>query len=575
MKTLRQNQLLTVILSIVTLGSMILAVLLAVAITTISNNSYIKSYTGTNKILITELKSTFDEINESAVNAFQAMENSHYVKQYFTDHSDPRENYYNLYQIKNELSDYFYLNEGIRSSLSILGSNGEYFYLGSSRTVYENNLEILKNHKDYIMSGDRHSRYIPVSTGSLHGLGIIKSVFSREDASLVGHAVLFIKEEELNDLYDSIIDSKTNHIYLLDSDGRIVSTNMASSFGHSDTKLLSYARKSFQSGDIATFDRDQNILTQKTYGSEFLLSSVIDTNQLIRNQNLMPSIAFIVILVIVLISVIMYFCITKSIRPIYKLIKVLPKVSQGNFSEKINVSGGYEVRQLANAYNNMLSDLNSYFIRLKESEAQKRRAEIHALQMQIRPHFIYNTLAVIKQLVAEFENSKAVESIEALILLLRSTIGNAKEYTLIQDEVDMLHSYISLMELRHGGNVQVHIFTDKNANDLYIPQMMIQPFIENAFFHAFPNGREGFLNIFIQTEEEKVIIQLSDNGVGFPHEALEKREDKLSGVGIRNVSDRIEGMFGGEYGVKIHSTLGEGTVVRIELPVIKNADRNS
>lgn len=176
-------------------------------------------------------------------------------------------------------------------------------------------------------------------------------------------------------------------------------------------------------------------------------------------------------------------------------------------------------------YNAMLDELNKYINELMASQKAKRRAEIEALQMQINPHYIYNTLASIKWLIFQGD---VIKSTKTLVLLLpfcevQSVTGR---YITIESEIENLKNYVLINNTRYGDKVMVEYFVTFGCEHYKIPKMILQPFIENAFFHAFPYETEGRIEIFIRKLNGNLQIKIRDNGIGMSENELCKLGEK-------------------------------------------------
>ena len=246
-----------------------------------------------------------------------------------------------------------------------------------------------------------------------------------------------------------------------------------------------------------------------------------------------------------------------------------------NFSQYVEISGNGEIQELAKAYNQMLDDINHYVDSIIEIQKQKRQAEINALQMQINPHYIYNTLTSIKWLIMQGDTIKSVKAIDAFIPLLRNTISNSKEYITVSEEIENLKNYIYINHIRYGEKIKTEFFVGLNdPEEFVIPKMILQPFIENAFFHAFPQGQNGNILVCIREKKERLVIEIIDDGVGMEPEKVGELENNkeqhkgehFSGIGINNIRDRLNLIYEDNYSLDIKSTPGEGTTITVELP---------
>lgn len=226
----------------------------------------------------------------------------------------------------------------------------------------------------------------------------------------------------------------------------------------------------------------------------------------------------------------------------------------------------------------MLDDVNRYVGRLVTLEQEKRGMELTALQTQIKPHFIYNTLTSIKWLIWQREPDKAAQCIDAFSLLLRSTIGNQKELHTVIEEMESLKHYIFLQQIRYGDHIRVDTFLGDAASELFMPKLLLQPIVENAFFHAFTDRTQGSVSIYIDLRGGDLVCEVIDDGVGMSAALAETilmgkdRHSGNSGIGLANVDARVKLLFGDQYGLRIFSAPDGGTTVRVTLAKLTDED---
>lgn len=191
--------------------------------------------------------------------------------------------------------------------------------------------------------------------------------------------------------------------------------------------------------------------------------------------------------------------------------------------------------------------------------------------MQINPHFLYNTLTSIKYLAKQQRLDEVDETIHSLISILQNVIGKTDSMTTVRDEIENLGYFIYINQVRYGNGIKVDYQIARDCYDLMMPKLIIQPFIENAFFHGFVGTDVGNITVFINSDEELLMIEVIDNGVGMANSETTINEKKyhFSGIGINNVHERIQLLYGEEYGIEVYSEVGEGTSIIIKLPKIE------
>jgi len=197
----------------------------------------------------------------------------------------------------------------------------------------------------------------------------------------------------------------------------------------------------------------------------------------------------------------------------------------------------------------------------------KREAELKALQAQISPHFLFNTLNSIRWAAFNNNNKKAGDMTFALSNLLRMTIVNGDEFIALETEVENLHHYVNIFQMSQAIDFTFVAEIPDTLKSYRIPKLLLQPIVENSLIHGFNEDTQGgLINVKAETADSRVCILIEDNGSGIDAAKPHKKGQKLSGIGMDNVSERIKMNFGAEYGLQIESEIGRGTVVRLILP---------
>lgn len=293
-------------------------------------------------------------------------------------------------------------------------------------------------------------------------------------------------------------------------------------------------------------------------------------------RNKMMQIALFVFVIVFVASLTVARQITKNLR---KLQRTMHWVREGNLTVQNIVRSEDEVGELNKVFLEMIDRLKGLMSDMKRGEEQKREAELSALQAQISPHFLYNTLNTIKYL-ARLRNAPNIEEVTgALITLLRGVGGNTKQYIRIAEEVEYARSYIAIQKYKYIDQMEVSWQVDPELLECMIMKLLLQPIIENAIVHGIgPSEQGGLLKIKIQRDGPKdVKLEVTDNGQGMTKEQIAEvlrknvltDQVRFSGMGVANVHERIRLTYGEPYGVRIFSEPGLFTTVEITIPVIR------
>ena len=258
-------------------------------------------------------------------------------------------------------------------------------------------------------------------------------------------------------------------------------------------------------------------------------------------------------------------------RPIHDLISAMAQFEKNadNFVYE-PVSGVREVQNLSSSFAHMVRKIQQLMATVRAEEVNLRKTELRALQAQINPHFLYNTLDSISWMCERGKNQEAVVMVNALAQLFRISISKGHELIPIRSEVQHAKSYLQIQSVRYKDQFSYRFEVDESCLDYLCNKITLQPIIENAIYHGI-NGLvdEGEIVIRIESQGDDILATVEDNGVGMEKEQIDaifRRSDSKSGIGIKNVNDRLKIWFGEAYGITIESVPDEGTRVIVRMP---------
>ena len=258
-------------------------------------------------------------------------------------------------------------------------------------------------------------------------------------------------------------------------------------------------------------------------------------------------------------------------RPIHDLISAMEAFEKNadNFVYE-PVSGVREVQDLSSSFAHLVRKIQQLMATVRAEEVNLRKTELRALQAQINPHFLYNTLDSISWMCEQGKNKDAVVMVNALAQLFRISISKGHELIPIRSEVQHAKSYLQIQSVRYKDQFSYRFEVDESCLDYLCNKITLQPIIENAIYHGI-NGLvdEGEIIIRIESRGDDILATVEDNGVGMEPEQIEaifRRSDTKSGIGIKNVNDRLKIWFGDAYGITIESEPDCGTRVMVRMP---------
>lgn len=297
-----------------------------------------------------------------------------------------------------------------------------------------------------------------------------------------------------------------------------------------------------------------------------------EINQFLILMIVLFSVLFVGVLIIALVLT------TDILRPVKELNHATEAVAKGDFEVRASVNSKDEFADLAISFNDMAANMQELLDRAKEDERKMRHADLRLLQEQINPHFLYNTLDTIVWLIEADETEKATEMVVTLSSFFRIVLSKGKEMITIKEEEQHIASYLQIQEVRYHDILEYDIQIDKILYGYNILKLTLQPIVENALYHGIKYKRaKGYIHIHGEKEGDLIHLTVRDNGVGMSEEELENLRNTISkpcqetekGFGLANVNERIRMYFGPEYGMKIDSKQGEGTIVEITIPVMQ------
>ncbi|WP_251035673.1 sensor histidine kinase [Paenibacillus sp. ISL-20] len=273
----------------------------------------------------------------------------------------------------------------------------------------------------------------------------------------------------------------------------------------------------------------------------------------------------------------------KFSKKVQWIIRSMNRIGEGDLSTRIQMSGEDELQQISRRFNDMGDRLEQYIDKMYTSEIKQKNAELVALQSQINPHFLYNTLESIR-MKAYFVGAKEVgQMIYSLSVMFKNMVKKSTVVT-VEEEMDMCSVYLDLFRIRYDGRLETEIEVDPEIQNVSIIKLLVQPIVENYIVHGFrPLEDNNKISVRARRADDRVVIIVSDNGTGIPEEKLTQIRGMLDkvlqppdkgyrSIGLMNVHERIVLNYGNDYGVSINSTEGQGTEVRMEIPMLRKGE---
>jgi two-component system, sensor histidine kinase YesM len=257
-------------------------------------------------------------------------------------------------------------------------------------------------------------------------------------------------------------------------------------------------------------------------------------------------------------------------QPVNTLTNQMKLVGKGNFNVRTDVQSGDEIGIMSSQFNKMIHQIDNLMVQITAEQKEKKEAELRAIRHRINPHFLFNTLSTIRWLMKFNQSEKANTALSSLIRLLEANMGKKGTFVTLAEEIDIVEKFIDILQIRYDQHFHLDLKIDPSLQDFEIPQMLLQPIVENAIFHGIvPTGKEGTIFIIGKSLDNGAEIMIKNEGIPIHHEKLKQldnqnRENSFIGIGLLHVYDSIRLYFASDSSVTIDSD-ENGTVVILKL----------
>lgn len=558
----------------------------AVVIATVISMNYTRTSVFENSSLYTQ--TIIKQMNQNIDSYIDYMENISYlvssnedVQTYlFGDHVGP--------EVRGRILNQFETILDSRSdilNLGIISENGRMFINDGremtnpdldihSQEWYMNALDgsqssyLSSSHVQHIISGER-PWVITLSRG----------IRNQGSGSTKKEAVFFIdlNYSAISGLCDQNMVGNQGYAFILDAEGNIVyHPQQQQLYNELQTENIGLIMDS--ESDTILYGKGSSEKLYTISRSEKTGWTVVDSvrvEELLRKSNEAQSIYILVAAGLVAVALFFSKFIAKNItQPIQKLCESMEKVQEGDFSvSDVVVDSVNEIGSLTTSFNMMTHRIQELMEQnIREQEA-KRKSELKALQSQINPHFLYNTLDSIIWMAEGKKNEEVVLMTASLARLLRQSISNEDEVVSIGQEIEYARGYLTIQKMRYKDKMEYQIDVDPSILNIPLIKLVLQPVIENAIYHGLKyKESKGFLLVKGFPKDGNAVLQVIDDGVGMDKETLDHIYEKhkvnyrSNGVGIYNVQKRLQLYYGNEYGITYESEVGKGTTATITIP---------
>lgn len=401
---------------------------------------------------------------------------------------------------------------------------------------------------------------------------------------MVGALVINIKLPEFISVYNNSSDAKSNERYIINSMGTIISHRDISKIGTTSEAFGALNEEWGPEENTFTLRyQDKQIVFYKLPVSSWILVDEVPISVITKDIKGLRDLVLVIFLAsLVLAAVLSRYIIYRIISPLINLTMVMKKMEQGSLGLTLEVTEKNEIGVLVEQFNKMSRSIKELVELNKDIQEEKRNLEMEALKSQINPHFIYNTLNMIKWMAVIVKADNIVDSLTTLSNFLHPIFKKNNIVCPVKEEIEYIQNYIKIMNFRFAGRFKTNINIPEEIQDLLVLRFILQPVVENAINHGLVEENEGIISIEAYQKDNDMLISVSDNGKGMTEdqvyelnrcliEGKEIAQSSNSGIGLYNVNRRIRLHYGESYGLIVQSKKGSGTKVVLKMPVVRKS----
>ena len=447
------------------------------------------------------------------------------------------------------------------------------------------------------IAGSRETTWFPSHEGSF----IVRSSIS-DNFITVGQPVMDKASGMVNgivaaDIKEDVITQKIKHslsngvICIIDQEGSILFRSNAGNDLHYpidiSPSLVSHILESTGTAvgkSMVVPDSGYLVVSRTLMNSNWRIAGIIDRGFLTQSSKDITHIVMLVLLIIAFSSLYVAMLISQSVyKPVQILYRMMEEVENGDFSVRYTYHSSDEFGRLGKNFNQMLERIQKLISQIYEEQKKLKNSELKALQAQIQPHFLYNSLDSVMWLLRMDKNRDAEKMLNELSTLFKISLSKGNEIITIEEELRHISSYLFITNMIYSKKFEYAIECDPVLYSYRTLKLLLQPLAENAIAHAIPMpGQKVFIQVRIYEDEDSLVLSVQDISRGIDQETLEKLQQQLgtaahpdrrdSGYGLYNVNERIHILFGSSYGLTVTSEPDFGTEVTVRIPKLKGDD---
>lgn len=562
-----------------TLSIILIIGLTAIVTYTIAIQIQIKEAIRYNTIMVTQISKSVDNMVESFNRVMDGVSFNNDIQNLLkTQYETNQQEYLLNKRLSSKVTDetilfnevdfvYLYDTERVRVNLRRSVNNSNFSFLHTLNAEnYEPSGKVTWENEQSVITANR----------------MIYDIQSVE-MNVIGYLTMSMDPSYLQERIQKFDPTEERHIVILDKNNRVVLSNTGSGELKAITTWLTSKNQHFDnSNPILEAPNSEKLIINK-YQSDLTgwkIISFISLHEISEGPALIGKSVFLIGVIAILVGIIViWFSTNYIVKPINQLSAVMDEVEKDNFNVQVQIDRMDELGRVGESFNRMMEKINTLVFDIYKKEISEKEAHLRALQAQINPHFLYNTLDTINWMAQYGDAEKVNKITTALSRLLKTSITNNREFIRLEEEMNYIDDYMAIQSIRFQDKIHYSVHIDSEVKQYVVPKLILQPIVENAMIHGIEKKiGNGYIFINGRIKNNKLHIQVIDNGVGMDESTvtalLEGKYEKVdeskgTGNGILIVQNRIRLLYGEDNGLKIESNKNIGTLFEIVLPIHK------
>ena len=380
-----------------------------------------------------------------------------------------------------------------------------------------------------------------------------------EDGNPLGVSLLLMYNNILEQSMTNILDKKGSFVYVLGEDGEVIYSPVV--------------------GSIPDVNSDQYVRVDRMIEPfSWQVVGMMRVQGALSRVQLLSQLFYVCVLILAAAMALGAAVLSRRIlNPLIVLSADMKRAQRGDLEVRFEPGGNDELNELGMSFNEMLDKIRELLAQVYQEQRAKRKAEMAALQANIKPHFLYNTLDTIGWMANEYHAKDIMETVEALSTLFRVALSKGSDIIPVEQEILHVSSYLQIQKVRYEDQVEYSVTVEPGCEKLMVQKLILQPLVENAIYHGIKeSGRSGRIKVRVHNDGKALMLAVSDDGIGITPERLKEVRAALLGAdkkeggayGVLNVHQRLVLNYGGDYGLSIESEYGQGTICSIRHPLL-------